>query len=276
MTSVALTIAGSDSGGGAGIQADLKTFQELGVFGTSALTAVTAQNTLGVHGVYPIEAVGVIAQIEAVLDDFTVGAVKTGMLFSAEIIEAVALSLRNNGCPSLVIDPVMIAKGGASLLQNEAVTALKTHLLPLATLVTPNIPEAEVLADMAIQSTDDYEEVANRILQLGAKAVILKGGHSNDTQFAEDFFFSADGHSFTMKSERIDTRDTHGTGCTFSAAITAFIAQGKSLQEAVREAKVFIQAAISDGLQLGGGHGPTNHWAYNRLKRDAREVVIID
>lgn len=276
MTSVALTIAGSDSGGGAGIQADLKTFQELGVFGTSALTAVTAQNTLGVHGVYPIEAAGVTAQIQAVLDDFSVGAVKTGMLFSADIIEAVAVSLRNNGCPPLVIDPVMIAKGGASLLKDEAVTALKVHLLPLATLVTPNIPEAEVLADMAIQSSADYEEAAHRILGLGAKAVILKGGHSNDAQFAEDFFFGADGYSFTIKSERIATKDTHGTGCTFSAAITAFIAQGKSLQEAVREAKVFIQAAISDGLQLGGGHGPTNHWAYNRLKQDAKEVVIIE
>ncbi|MEZ7171953.1 bifunctional hydroxymethylpyrimidine kinase/phosphomethylpyrimidine kinase [Sporosarcina sp. OR05] len=276
MTSVALTIAGSDSGGGAGIQADLKTFQELGVFGTSALTAVTAQNTLGVHGVYPIEAAGVTAQIQAVLDDFSVGAVKTGMLFSADIIEAVAVSLRNNGCPPLVIDPVMIAKGGASLLKDEAVTALKAHLLPLATLVTPNIPEAEVLADMTIQSTADYEEAANRILSSGAKAVILKGGHSNDAQFAEDFFFGADGYSFTIKSERIATKDTHGTGCTFSAAITAFISQGKSLQEAVREAKVFIQAAISDGLQLGGGHGPTNHWAYNRLKQDAKEVVIIE
>ncbi|MDW0113449.1 bifunctional hydroxymethylpyrimidine kinase/phosphomethylpyrimidine kinase [Sporosarcina saromensis] len=276
MTSVALTIAGSDSGGGAGIQADLKTFQELGVFGTSALTAVTAQNTLGVHGVYPIEAAGVTAQIQAVLDDFSVGAVKTGMLFSADIIEAVAVSLRNNGCPPLVIDPVMIAKGGASLLKDEAVTALKAHLLPLATLVTPNIPEAEVLADMTIQSTADYEEAANRILSSGAKAVILKGGHSNDAQFAEDFFFRADGYSFTIKSERIATKDTHGTGCTFSAAITAFISQGKSLQEAVREAKVFIQAAISDGLQLGGGHGPTNHWAYNRLKQDAKEVVIIE
>lgn len=276
MTSVALTIAGSDSGGGAGIQADLKTFQELGVFGTSALTAVTAQNTLGVHGVYPIEAAGVTAQIQAVLDDFSVGAVKTGMLFSADIIEAVAVSLRNNGCPPLVIDPVMIAKGGASLLKDEAVTALKAHLLPLATLVTPNIPEAEVLADMTIQSTADYEEAANRILSSGAKAVILKGGHSNDAQFAEDFFFGADGYSFTIKSERIATKDTHGTGCTFSAAITAFISQGKSLQEAVREAKVFIQAAISDGLQLGGGHGPTNHWAYNRLKQDAKEDVIIE
>lgn len=276
MTSVALTIAGSDSGGGAGIQADLKTFQELGVFGTSALTAVTAQNTLGVHGVYPIEAAGVDAQIQAVLDDFTVGAVKTGMLFSADIIEAVAVSLKNNGCPPLVIDPVMIAKGGASLLKDEAVTALKAHLLPLATLVTPNIPEAEVLADMTIQSTADYKEAANRILSSGAKAVILKGGHSNDAQFAEDFFFGADGYSFTIKSERIATKDTHGTGCTFSAAITAFIAQGKSLQEAVHEAKVFIRAAISDGLQLGGGHGPTNHWAYNRLKQDAKEVVIIE
>lgn len=273
MTSVALTIAGSDSGGGAGIQADLKTFQELGVFGVSALTAVTAQNTMGVHGVYPIEVDGVTAQIDAVLEDFNVGAVKTGMLFSAEIISAVAESLRKNHSPILVIDPVMIAKSGASLLREDAVVALKEQLIPLATLVTPNLPEAEVLADMPIRSTEDFEPAVRRILDLGAKAVILKGGHSNDADFAEDFFYSADGLSFTLKSERIDTKDTHGTGCTFSAAITAFLADGKALPEAVGEAKAFIQAAIAEGLRLGSGHGPTNHWAYNRRRTQAQEEV---
>ena len=277
MTYVALTVAGSDSGGGAGIQADLKTFQELGVFGTSALTAVTAQNTLGVHGVYPIEAAGVTAQMRAVLDDFNVSAVKTGMLFSADIIHAVAETLQAYGPPALIIDPVMIAKGGASLLLDEAVEALKTSLLPLATIITPNIPEAEVLAGMTIESDEDVVEAAERILKLGAGAVIMKGGHRQQTDYAEDLFLSAAGERFIIRSEWIDTKDTHGTGCTFSAALTAQLAQGKPMAEAVVDAKQFIQAAIADGLNLGAGHGPTNHWAYGRQRHEARkEVVFID
>lgn len=278
MTAIALTVAGSDSGGGAGIQADLKTFQELGVFGTSALTAVTAQNTLGVHGVYPIEAAGVTAQMRAVLDDFNVGAVKTGMLFSADIIRTVAETLKSYGSPTLIIDPVMIAKGGASLLLEEAVDALKTFLIPIASVITPNIPEAEVLAGMTIKSDADVEEAANRILQLGAGAVVMKGGHRQGVDYAEDLFLSAEGERLALRSEWIHTQNTHGTGCTFSAAITARIAQGMPISKAVVDAKRFIQAAIADGLTLGtAGHGPTNHWAYrHRSEATRKETVFID
>jgi hydroxymethylpyrimidine/phosphomethylpyrimidine kinase len=265
MTYVALTIAGSDSGGGAGIQADLKTFQELGVFGTSALTAVTAQNTLGVHGVYPIDKNGVTAQIQAVMDDFSVTAIKTGMLFSAEIIHAVVETVKSYGTPQLVVDPVMIAKGGASLLLDEAVIALKEKLLPMATVLTPNIPEAEVLTGMTIKTDADVLEAAKQLLAMGAHSVVMKGGHRSHSIYAEDLFLSTDGEQFTLRSKRIDTTDTHGTGCTFSAAIAAHLAQGKSVADAVCEAKYFIQAAIVEGLSLGNGHGPTNHWAYNRL-----------
>ncbi|WP_060204223.1 bifunctional hydroxymethylpyrimidine kinase/phosphomethylpyrimidine kinase [Sporosarcina koreensis] len=276
MTSVALTIAGSDSGGGAGIQADLKTFQELGTFGTSALTAVTAQNTLGVHAVQPIETDIVIAQIEAVLNDFTVGAAKTGMLFSAEIIEAVAATLNRHERIPLVIDPVMIAKGGASLLQETAIAALKECLIPSAALLTPNIPEAEVLTGMKIVSMKDMENAANQLLRMGAGAVLLKGGHRTDTPYAEDLFMSMAGDYFLMRSKRIDTKDTHGTGCTFAAAITAELAKRVPMREAVVTAKHFIHVAIEDGLSIGNGHGPTNHAAFrNRGNAERKDVELI-
>ncbi|WP_252504488.1 bifunctional hydroxymethylpyrimidine kinase/phosphomethylpyrimidine kinase [Sporosarcina sp. Marseille-Q4943] len=275
MTSVALTIAGSDSGGGAGIQADLKTFQELGTFGTSALTAVTAQNTLGVHAVQPIETDIVIAQIEAVLNDFTVGAAKTGMLFSAEIIEAVAHTLGRYERMPLVIDPVMIAKGGAALLQQSAIVALKEHLVPSAALLTPNIPEAEVLTGMTIVSMKDMEKAGERLLRMGAGAVLLKGGHRTDTPDAEDLFLSSAGDCFLMKSKRIDTKDTHGTGCTFAAAITAELAKGAPMHDAVVTAKHFIHAAIVDGLSIGNGHGPTNHAALRKRGPVERKDVEL-
>ncbi|MEK4762754.1 bifunctional hydroxymethylpyrimidine kinase/phosphomethylpyrimidine kinase [Viridibacillus sp. FSL E2-0187] len=275
MTSVAMTIAGSDSGGGAGIQADLKTFQELGAFGTSAITAVTSQNTLGVHDVYALEVNNVVSQIKAVLDDFKVGAIKTGMLFSAEIIHGVAKTLKSYDLPMLVIDPVMIAKGGASLLLNEAVHSMKNELLPLATIITPNIPEAEVLTGLTIRSDSDVENAANQLITMGAKAVVLKGGHRDTKDYAEDLFLSAKGERFIMRSERIDTKDTHGTGCTFSAAIAARLAQGFTASDAVIDAKYFIQAAIANGLQLGTGHGPTNHWAYRKISEKSRKEVMI-
>lgn len=276
MIAVALTIAGSDSGGGAGIQADLKTFQELGTFGTSALTAVTAQNTLGVHAVQPMETDIVIAQIDAVLSDFKVGAAKTGMLFSADIIEAVADTLSRYERIPLVIDPVMIAKGGASLLQQSAIMALKARLIPSATLLTPNIPEAEVLTGMTIRSMEDMENAANELLRMGAEAVLLKGGHRLDTPDAEDLFMSMNGDCFLMKSKRINTKDTHGTGCTFAAAITAELAKGASLCDAVVTAKQYIQAAIEDGLSIGKGHGPTNHAAFrNRGQVEWKGVELI-
>jgi hydroxymethylpyrimidine/phosphomethylpyrimidine kinase len=262
-TCKALTIAGSDSGGGAGIQADLKTFQELDVFGMSALTAVTAQNTLGVHGVYPLTAEAVIKQMEAIGEDMGVDALKTGMLFNAEIIEAVSEKIKQYGWTNLVVDPVMIAKGGASLLQNEAVAALKEHLLPLAMVVTPNIPEAEVITGMTIKSMEDKREAARKLVELGAKNVVLKGGHDEDKDEAIDVLY--DGKEFTyFKSKRVLTKNTHGTGCTFSAALTAELAKGKSIKDALTTAKTFIQAAIEDDLEIGQGHGPTNHWAFKR------------
>jgi hydroxymethylpyrimidine/phosphomethylpyrimidine kinase len=265
MMKKALTIAGSDSGGGAGIQADLKTFQELGVYGMSALTAVTAQNTLGVQGVFPMTAEAVARQIQSVSEDIGTDAVKTGMLFNAEIIEAVAEKIKELCWERVVIDPVMIAKGGASLLQQQAVSALKKHLLPHCLIITPNIPEAEVLTGMSIRTIGDKKEAAKRIHKLGAKNVVIKGGHDEETEQSVDVLF--DGKDFTyFSSTRIGTKNTHGTGCTFSAAITAQLANGSSVHDAVSVAKEFIQAAIATPLHIGNGHGPTNHWAYNTKK----------
>jgi hydroxymethylpyrimidine/phosphomethylpyrimidine kinase len=267
----ALTIAGSDSGGGAGIQADLKTFQELEVFGMSALTAVTAQNTLGVHAVYPMSAEAVIKQIEAIGVDIGADAVKTGMLFNAEIIEAVANQLTFYGWENVVVDPVMIAKGGASLLQMEAISALKKYLLPRSKVITPNIPEAEVLTGMVIQSPADKREAAKRLSDLGVKNVVIKGGHDENESESTDVLF--DGKEFfTFTCQRIETKNTHGTGCTFSAVVTAELAKGATVYEAVLKAKDFIQAAIEDQLEIGQGHGPTNHWAY-RKRNIAKELT---
>ncbi|KEO82459.1 bifunctional hydroxymethylpyrimidine kinase/phosphomethylpyrimidine kinase [Tumebacillus flagellatus] len=256
----ALTIAGSDSGGGAGIQADLKTFTVLNVFGMSALTAVTAQNTLGVHGIYnlPIEAIE--QQIDAVATDIGIDAVKTGMLSQVPIIEAVARKIKQHNIPNLVIDPVMVAKGGAKLLEDSSQQALIDHLLPLATVVTPNLPEAEVLINREIKTVDDMKEAARRIHDFGPKFVVVKGGHLEGD--ALDILF--DGETFEQfVSPRHETKHTHGTGCTFSAAITAELAKGTPIREAVAIAKEFITCAIRDTLGLGAGHGPTNHWAYN-------------
>lgn len=261
----ALTIAGSDSGGGAGIQADLKTFQELDVYGMSAITAVTAQNTLGVQGVYDVSVDGVIEQLNSIGDDLTPNAIKTGMLFSEDIIEAIAICIDFYGWNNLVVDPVMIAKGGAKLLQDQAVRALKEKLIPLSKVVTPNIPEAEVLADMKINSEDKKKEAAIAIHGLGADFVVIKGGHDSSSIVTDILY---DGHEFTsFESNRCETKNTHGTGCTFSAAITAQLGKGKSVPEAIKRAKSFIQAAIEDDLHIGAGHGPTNHWAY--VKRGA-------
>lgn len=257
----ALTVAGSDSGGGAGIQADLKTFQELGVYGMSALTAVTAQNTIGVQGIFPMETAAVAAQLDSIGTDLPPDALKTGMLFSAEIIEAVAERIALWGWSKLVVDPVMIAKGGSSLLQRDAISALKARLLPLAEVVTPNIPEAELLAGMEIRAMADRKEAARRIASTGVRHVVLKGGHATDDGPVVDLLF--DGSCFhELEGRRIRTRHTHGTGCTFSAALTAELAKGRSFPDAAKTAKDFIQAAIEDGIEMGQGHGPTNHFAY--------------
>lgn len=258
----ALTIAGSDSGGGAGIQADLKTFQELGVYGMSAITAVTAQNTLGVHAVYPLSPEAVVQQIQAVSSDIGVDAVKTGMLFSSAIILAVAEAIRTFGWTKVVVDPVMVAKGGAVLLQEEAIRALTGKLLPLTAVVTPNIPEAEQLTGSTILNKTDKEEAAKRLAGFGARYVIIKGGHDEGAE-AVDLLF--DGRHFTeLASKRIATEHTHGTGCTFSAALAAGLALGHTIENSMRQAKAFIQAGIENGIHIGNGRGPTNHWAYRR------------
>ncbi|SET34494.1 bifunctional hydroxymethylpyrimidine kinase/phosphomethylpyrimidine kinase [Paenibacillus sp. NFR01] len=264
----ALTVAGSDSGGGAGIQADLKTFQELGVYGMSAITAVTAQNTLGVQGVFPLQADAVKAQLESIAADLAPDALKTGMLFNSEIIRTVAGQVRAYGWDKLVVDPVMVAKGGAALLQPEAVDALVGELLPLALVVTPNIPEAELLSGMPIVSIQDRKAAARIIHAMGPGYVLLKGGHGPDSETVTDLLY--DGTGFTaLESPRIPTRHTHGTGCTYSAALTAALAGGASVPEAANLAKAFISAAIGDGLGIGSGHGPTNHFAFrNRQVRE--------
>ncbi|OBA02913.1 bifunctional hydroxymethylpyrimidine kinase/phosphomethylpyrimidine kinase [Paenibacillus polymyxa] len=261
----ALTIAGSDSGGGAGIQADLKTFQELGVYGMSAITAITVQNTLGVHGVYPLPQEATAQQIEAVGSDLGVDALKTGMLFDAGIIRLVAEQIRKFGWEKVVVDPVMIAKGGAKLLQPEAVQALNDDLLPLALVVTPNIPEAEALTGISIRTMEDRREAARHISSLGPKFVVIKGGHDEEENTDQVIDLLFDGTAFTeLGGKRVRTVHTHGTGCTFSAAITAELGKGVSVPEAILNGRAFIQAAIEDTLYLGQGHGPTNHWAYRR------------
>ncbi|WNS45659.1 bifunctional hydroxymethylpyrimidine kinase/phosphomethylpyrimidine kinase [Paenibacillus sp. MMS20-IR301] len=265
-TRTALTIAGSDSGGGAGIQADLKTFQELGVYGMSALTAVTAQNTLGVQAVYPLSPEAVGTQLDSVGSDLPPDAVKTGMLFSSEIIITAARKVQEYGWQDrLVIDPVMVAKGGSPLLLQEAVQALIASLLPLAQVLTPNLPEAEILTGMKIGKMNDREQAARLLYQMGPQYIVLKGGHAPEGSEVVDLLY--DGREFQyMTSPRIETRHTHGTGCTYSAALTAGLALGYNMQQAVHTAKAFIQAAIEDSLNLGAGHGPTNHFAYGKRR----------
>ncbi|PWA13333.1 bifunctional hydroxymethylpyrimidine kinase/phosphomethylpyrimidine kinase [Pueribacillus theae] len=255
----ALTIAGSDSGGGAGIQADLKTFQELDVYGMSVITAITAQNTLGVHAVYPQTVESVVAQLKAVAEDLKPEAVKTGMLFSKEIIQAVAEQIENYQLKNLVIDPVMIAKGGGQLLKDDAIDALCEYLLPKATLITPNLPEAMRIADMKkVETITDMKKAAKRIYHLGVKHVLIKGGHLSSDQKAIDLLYDGSTY-YSVSSDRIDTKHTHGTGCTYSAAITAELAKGNELYKAVNKAKHFITCAIRHSLAIGNGIGPTNH-----------------
>lgn len=257
---VALTIAGSDSGGGAGIQADLKTFAALGVHGTSALTAVTAQNTLGVGAVHELPVEIVEAQIAAVAEDLRPAAVKTGMLSSAAIIETVAAALERWSLQPLVVDPVMVAKGGARLLREDAVKALRTRILPLAAVVTPNLPEAEVLLGLppgSLRTLDERREAARELVRLGAAATVVKGGHAAQDAEVVDVFF--DGTRFLeLPGRRVATASTHGSGCVFSAAITAHLARGEGPAAAVTAAKAFIQAAVEQALEIGGGHGPVN------------------
>jgi hydroxymethylpyrimidine/phosphomethylpyrimidine kinase len=253
----ALTIAGSDSGGGAGIQADLKTFSAFRVFGMSVLTAVTAQNSVGVTGVHNLPPEFVARQLDAVLDDLGADAVKLGMLSTAPIIEAVAARLAAHRPAPVVLDPVMIAKAGAALLQPDARAALIERVLPLAEVVTPNLHEAAVLAGMPVATEKDMEEAARRIHARGPRHVLVKGGHLADS--ATDILW--DGHAFTrFVGERVKSNNTHGTGCTLSAAIAAGLALGRPLTEAIREAKAYVTAAIREGFQVGRGVGALRHF----------------
>ncbi len=253
-----LTIAGSDSGGGAGIQADLKTFTALRVFGMAAITSVTAQNTVGVTGVHDLPPEFVAEQIDDVARDIGVDAAKTGMLSSAAIVEAVADSVARNSITRLVVDPVMVAKSGDPLLQESARQAMRKRILPLAWLVTPNVPEAEVLAGVRITGTQQVEQAARNIHRLGARYVLLKGGHM-EGENAVDYLY--DGQTIqTFSAPRIATRNTHGTGCTYSAAIAAYLARGCAIGEAVQRAKAYLTGAIQHSFPLGAGHGPLNHF----------------
>jgi len=263
-TAKALTIAGSDSGGGAGIQADLKTFQELGVFGMTALTAVTAQNTLGVHGIYPLTVEAVQKQMDAIGEDMGTDAVKTGMLFNSEIIRGVAEKIAQYGWDKVVIDPVMVAKGGSVLLLEEALRALRDVLMPLALVVTPNIPEAELIAGKQIRNLEDRKEAARILAGHGARNVVMKGGHDDSNPHVVIDLLYDGRNFFEFRSPRQATRHTHGTGCTFAAAVTAELAKGHGVLQSVEVAKAFIEAAIEDTLHIGQGHGPTNHWAYRK------------
>jgi hydroxymethylpyrimidine/phosphomethylpyrimidine kinase len=267
---VALTIAGSDSSGGAGIQADLKTFQALGVFGTSAVTAVTVQNTQKVYDIQEMRPQIVSDQITCLFDDFPIHAVKIGMVASVALIEAVAQALGSiDERPPVILDPVMISKSGYALLQPDAQSALVKHLFPLAAVVTPNLPEAEALLDRTITDLAGMQSAARDILALGAQSVVVKGGHLGEGD-ATDVLF--DGIAFKLlESRRIDTVNTHGTGCTFSSAIAAYIARGASFVDAVTRAKSYITGAIENSFALGHGSGPTHH--FYDLYRQAGMVV---
>jgi hydroxymethylpyrimidine/phosphomethylpyrimidine kinase len=253
----ALTIAGSDSGAGAGIQADLKTFAALGVYGTSAITAITAQNTLGVSQVLALKPNLVAAQIDAVVADIGAHALKTGMLANAGIIEMVAKKVNQHRLRNLVVDPVMVATSGDLLIEKEAITALRSHLIPLAAVATPNIPEAEEITGMELRTLNDIKEAARRLVAMGAKTVVIKGGHR--TGPALDLFY--DGKKFNaLSARRIRTKNTHGTGCTFSAAIAAYLAKGEVVGNAVALAKKYITEAILKGFTVGAGHSPVHHF----------------
>jgi hydroxymethylpyrimidine/phosphomethylpyrimidine kinase len=258
MTKVALTIAGSDSGGGAGIQADLKTFHQYGVFGTSALVAITAQNTIGVHGVHAIPVDMVRAQIDAVADDLPPDAVKTGMLATVELVMAVAESINHHGFPNYVLDPVMVATSGDPLLDKEAERTVRDHLVPIATLVTPNLDEASILVEDDVTSVERMSAAGKALVGMGARAALVKGGHLDEEQIV-DVLVTAES-TIEIAHRKIDTTSTHGTGCTLSAAIAARLALGSSLEGAVRDGLDFVQRAIANAPGLGRGHGPLNHF----------------
>ncbi len=268
--SQALSIAGSDSGGGAGIQADLKTFQQRGVFGTTAITAITAQNTTGVFDIHPIPLQSIQLQIKAIADDFNIKAFKVGMLGSQEVIKCVAKSIQEYDFGYFILDPVMITKGGIALLEQNAIDAIKEELIPLCDVITPNLHEAKALTNIDIKDKKSAKKAALKLQEMGAKVVVIKGGDTNNStsEICEDWVFTQD-EEFTLSSPRFDTLQTHGTGCTFSACITAQLAIGNSIKQSIILAKDFVSAAISNPLNIGTGHGPTNHWAYSEKEENA-------
>lgn len=255
----ALTIAGSDSGGGAGIQADLKTFAAFGVYGMSAITALTAQNTVGVQGIFEVSPEFIMEQIKSIMTDIGTDAAKTGMLANEIIVNIVAEAIEKFNIPNVVVDPVMIAKSGDALLSETARHTIKERLIPLSTVVTPNVFEAEAMLNIKIHSLEDMKTAAKELKKTGCKWVVLKGGHLQDETEAIDIGF--DGKDFyLLKSPRFETKNTHGTGCTFSSAITAGLAKGYEPLKAIERAKKFISEAIQKGFSIGKGHGPTNHF----------------
>lgn len=257
-----LTIAGSDSSGGAGIQADLKTFSALGCYGMSVITALTAQNTTGVRGIHPVPASFVREQLQAVLDDLGTDAVKIGMLFSAEIIQEVAGVLKKHAVRRIVLDPVMVAQSGDKLLEDRAVEAVKSELMPLASLLTPNLPEAEVLLERKIHDLKDMQTAARDLADFHCRAVLIKGGHLKDRQSTDLLYLRDEDRFVKLEADFIQTGNNHGTGCTLSSAVAACLARGLDTESAVRRAKDYISGAIRAGARyrLGRGHGPVHHF----------------
>lgn len=258
----ALTIAGSDSGGGAGIQADLKTFSALGCYGMSVITALTAQNTRAVTAIHAVPPDFIAAQMDAVLTDIGTDAVKIGMLHAPDVIETVADRLKAHGVGNMVLDPVMVAKSGDKLLRDDAVEALRTHLLPRADLITPNLPEASTLLERPVETATEMAAACRDLAELGCRAVLLKGGHLAGGDSTDCLYIAKSDTLVSLPAPRIETPNAHGTGCTLSSAVAAHLARGHALEEAVRRAKAYITEALAAGarFRIGHGHGPVHHF----------------
>ncbi len=257
-----LTIAGSDSGGGAGIQADIKAISATGSYAASAITAITVQNTLGVSDVFPVPASIVAAQINAVLEDIGADAIKIGMLNSEEVIKAIRCCLEHHKCKNIVLDPVMVSTSGHRLIEEDAISSITTELVPLARVITPNIPEAEILAGEKITSQNDLPHIARKLSMNGHISVLMKAGHLSDDQLVDIFYNAENDEIIELRSKRVHSPNTHGTGCTLSSAFASYLAQGMKLNDAARAAKDYIAGAIASGAQysIGHGHGPVNHF----------------
>ena len=257
-----LTIAGSDSGGGAGIQADLKTISAIGCYGMSVITALTAQNTLGVRGIHAVPPSFAADQIAAVFSDIGADAVKIGMLYSAELIEVIAHQLKKYGAEKIILDPVMVAQSGDKLLQDDAIQAIRQYLIPLADVVTPNIPEAEVLIDRSIKGLDGMQTAAKLLAAYGSRSILIKGGHLEDNDSTDILYLTGENRFVRLAAKRIASNNNHGTGCTLSSAIASYMARGNDIEGAVRKAKTYIQNAIRAGADytIGHGHGPVHHF----------------